>query len=85
MSNWEGILLQQSNRNTADALHASAEASCPDETVSVTKRALLKASWIPPVIVALSLPRSGYAANISGKSNPGTQHNDNGNHFGQNK
>ena len=56
-----------------------------DEPVSRTKRALLKASWVPPVIVAVSLPRSGYAANISGKSNPAHPHHDNGNHFGRDK
>jgi hypothetical protein len=53
------------------------------ESVSTIKRTLLKASWIPPVIVAAGLPRSGYAANVSGSSKPQTEHDDNGNHFGQ--
>jgi len=51
--------------------------------VSKTKRSLLKASWIPPVILAIGLPRSGYASNISGGDTTEKQHQDNGNHFGQ--
>jgi hypothetical protein len=35
-------------------------------TPSMPKRALIKAAWITPVIVAVSLPRAGYAANVSG-------------------
>jgi len=37
-----------------------------DNDVSVSKRCVLKAAWVAPVVVAVSLPRSGYAANISG-------------------
>jgi len=38
------------------------------------KRALLKAAWVAPVVVAVALPRSGYAANISGQhANNGKQ------------
>jgi hypothetical protein len=35
--------------------------------VSNSKRSLLKAAWVPPVILAVSLPRSGYAKNMSEK------------------
>lgn len=41
------------------------------DVASDSRRALLRAAWIPPVIVALNLPRSGYAANISASSKPG--------------
>jgi hypothetical protein len=42
-------------------------ASGEDRRVSSSKRALLKAGWIAPAVVALSLPMSSsYAANISG-------------------
>ena len=37
-----------------------------DNNVSTSKRSMLKAAWVAPVVVAISLPRSGYAANISG-------------------
>ena len=65
---------------------------------SASKRTLLKAAaWVPPAIVALSLPRSSYAANVSGTDRSGKSkdnrdndnHRDNddrgnnGNHFGQ--
>jgi hypothetical protein len=58
------------------------------EAVAVSKRALLKAAWVAPVIVALSLPRSSFAANISGshrETKGGSQEpkGNNGNHFGQ--
>ena len=57
-------------------------------TGSVSKRALLKVGWVAPVIVALSLPRSGYAANISGghsapKNGDHEPKSNHGNHFGQ--
>ena len=38
--------------------------------VSKSKRTLLKAGWVAPVILAVSLPQSSYAKNISG-SKPG--------------
>jgi len=38
----------------------------PDAAPVHSKRALLKAAWMVPVITTISLPRSGYAANISG-------------------
>lgn len=34
---------------------------------SPSKRALLKAGWIAPVVVAMSLPTSSYAQNASGR------------------
>jgi len=36
-----------------------------DKVVSRSKRTVLKAAWVPPVILAISLPRSGYAQNVS--------------------
>jgi len=33
---------------------------------STSKRALLKSAWVAPLVIAVTLPRSGYAANISG-------------------
>lgn len=60
-----------------------------DEKPSAAKRALFKAAWVAPVIVAVALPRVGYAANISG-GHGGSHHDtndtpkgDQGNHFGQ--
>jgi hypothetical protein len=38
------------------------------ETVSNSKRSLLKYGWSAPLIVAVTLPKSGFAANISGHS-----------------
>jgi hypothetical protein len=40
----------------------------PDAAPVHAKRALLKAAWLIPVITAISLPRSGYAASISGSA-----------------
>jgi hypothetical protein len=37
-----------------------------DGGVSPSKRALLKAGWAVPVILAISLPQSSYASNVSG-------------------
>jgi hypothetical protein len=48
---------------------------------SPLKRLLVKNAWVAPVILAITLPRASYAANVSGT----TKHHDNGNHFGQNK
>jgi hypothetical protein len=56
---------------------------------SAFKRALLKSAWVAPVVIAVTLPRSGYAANISGTGDRSNQSGDakpksnNGNHFGQ--
>ena len=33
---------------------------------SASKRNLLKAAWVTPVVVAVTLPHDSYAANISG-------------------
>lgn len=35
------------------------------ETVSQSRRTLLKAGWVAPVIAVVSLPASGYAVNSS--------------------
>jgi len=64
---------------------AKPASSAPSEQLaSSNRRALLKAAWISPLIVAMNLPRSGYAANISDGqfSQP---HANNGNHYGQRK
>ncbi len=34
--------------------------------ISTGKRALLKAAWVAPVIIAINLPTSSFAANSSG-------------------
>ena len=58
-------------------------------TPSAPKRALIKSAWVAPVIIAVTLPRSGYGANISGTSDRRNESGDakpksnNGNHFGQ--
>jgi hypothetical protein len=49
---------------------------------SPLKRLLVKNAWVAPVILAITLPRASYAANISGTTK---QHDNNGNHFGQDK
>jgi len=49
---------------------------------SPLKRALIRSAWMAPVILAVTLPRASYAANVSGTTK---QHDDNGNHFGQDK
>lgn len=58
------------------------EVSHSENTVSQSKRALMKAAWIPPVVMAVSLPRSGYAANMSGAKASAPNLNNPGNHFG---
>lgn len=39
------------------------------ERISSSKRTLLKAGWVAPVIAAISLPASGFVANSSGTCN----------------
>jgi len=72
-------------KNT-DSLHKeTSQGSAPSES----KRALLRSAWVAPVVIAVTLPRSGYAANISGssgRSNEGGRsksESNNGNHFGE--
>jgi hypothetical protein len=36
-----------------------------NSNVSASKRSVLKAAWIAPLVVVVTLPRSGYAANVS--------------------
>ena len=56
---------------------------------SPSKRTLLRTAWVAPVVVATTLPRSGFAANISGTqarpkdASGGQPKGNNGNHFGQ--
>ena len=53
-----------------DLTKSKAQMAEPDAPVgtSLSKRALLKAGWVAPVILAVNLPRSGFAANASGRS-----------------
>ena len=44
-------------------------------TISLTKRSLLKAGWVAPLIVAISLPSSSFAANVSGGGHQNGQGN----------
>ena len=42
------------------------------ERISTSKRTLLKAGWVAPVIVVLNLPRNSFAQNSSGAIPPPT-------------
>ena len=42
----------------------------PAERISTSKRTLLKAGWVAPVIVVLNLPRNSFATNSSGVTRP---------------
>ncbi len=42
----------------------------PTERISTSKRTLLKAGWVAPVIVVLNLPRNSFATNSSGVTRP---------------
>jgi hypothetical protein len=53
-----------SNRPQQPTTSASTQ---PEASISTGKRSLLKYGWTAPLIVAVSLPKSGFAANISGK------------------
>jgi hypothetical protein len=72
-------------KNTESSDAAKIRVSAP----SASKRTLLKSVWVAPVVIAVTLPRSGYGANISGTSDQPNQSGDakpksnNGNHFGQ--
>ena len=54
---------------SSPSMSPSEHLSAPEGTAPCT-RALLKAAWVSPVIVAISLPRPGYATNISGGDRP---------------
>ena len=55
-----------------------------NQQLSASKRTLLKTGWVAPVIVALDLPRSGYAANMSGTTKNDKSHEgDKGKHRGK--
>jgi hypothetical protein len=45
---------------------------------SAGRRALVKAAWVVPVIAAINLPSSGFAANISGNDDHKGHGNDPG-------
>ena len=61
------------NASSVEATDVSAQAP-----ISTTKRTLLKAGWVVPAIMVVSLPRSGFAANISGST--GSNNGNNGHH-----
>lgn len=42
-----------------------------DQSVSQSKRTLLKAGWVAPVVVVLSLPAVSFDANASGRGPKG--------------
>ena len=79
MKDTEHQLDEPSNDSLDPSEHAAPSAS---------KRALLKSAWVAPVVVAVTLPRSGYAANMSsggGRFKQGSNSkskSNNGNHFG---
>ena len=53
-------------KSAADPAGAGGDAGSSAEPISVTKRTLLKAGWIAPVIAVVSLPASSYVRNGSG-------------------
>jgi hypothetical protein len=55
-------------KSASESSTAPTSAQPQKETVSSGKRLLLKYGWSAPLIVAVSLPKSGFAANISGHS-----------------
>jgi hypothetical protein len=59
---------------------ASTDQRSPHVAPSSSKRDLLRAAWVAPLIIATTLPRSSYAANMSGSHGNNGNH---GNHFGQ--
>ncbi len=52
--------------------------------LSVSKRSMLRAAWVAPVIVAINLPRSRYAANMSGSARRSKPDHHKGGHKDQN-
>ncbi len=51
-----------------------------DNGLSATKRSMLKAAWVAPLVVAVTLPRSGYASRISGLHRQDNQKHDKDNY-----
>ena len=51
-----------------------------NSNVSASKRSVLKAAWIAPLVVAVSLPRSGFAADISSAHRQDKPKHDKDNH-----
>ena len=47
--------------------HQMSRSPPQDPSVSQSKRTLLKAGWVAPVVVVLSLPAVSFDANASGK------------------
>jgi len=45
----------------------------PPERISTSKRTLLKAGWVAPVILVLNLPGNSFAKNSSGATPPPTK------------
>jgi hypothetical protein len=75
-------------QSQADLSKSREEDRSGDGAPSPSKRNLLKVAWVAPAVLAVTLPRSGYAANVSGthserqKSTDGRPKDNNGKHFG---
>jgi hypothetical protein len=52
----------------SDANNEDASARSLADAASLARRGFLRKAWIPPVIIAVGLPRAGYAVNVSGTS-----------------
>jgi hypothetical protein len=80
---------RESKRTRMKATETSDAETFKGSPPSASKRVLLKSAWVAPVVIAVTLPRSGYAANISGtrdrpkESGDAKPKSNNGNHFGQ--
>jgi hypothetical protein len=57
--------MNNNKNNAAKTNLAMTESTDAQSNISVSKRALLTKGWIVPVVVGVSLPVSGFAANIS--------------------
>lgn len=79
-------LKERSMKNLRTGANPTALDQRQNHEPAASKRKLLKTAWVAPVIVALNLPRSGYAANMSGTTKHGGWHHgrdNNGKHQGK--
>ena len=65
-------------RNMEEAIKTSEVSN--NNNVSASKRSMLKTAWIATVVVAVTLPRSGYAANLGSAHSGGDRKHDKGDH-----
>jgi len=61
-------------RNMEEAIKTSEVSN--NNNVSASKRSMLKTAWIATVVVAVTLPRSGYAANLGSAHSGGDRKHD---------